>query len=178
MVSAPERMFGHQLCKHLLTHKSCLGKHRKQRGQGSPDLETLLSGIDGYFTPTAENLLLTEDQSLIYTFRNERSSTFWVSRPKLALFCTNLQVLCNTSTLISNTRDFNPVITNTRYWKQHFSYIWIHVHDMTTLTVQLHFQQGSEVCRIWRERYKNKVPTDFFFSFKYIFSWFFACRRF
>lgn len=37
MVSAPERMFGHQLCKHLLTHKSCLGKHRKQRGQGSPD---------------------------------------------------------------------------------------------------------------------------------------------
>lgn len=49
MVSAPERMFGHQLCKHLLTHKSCSGKHWKQRGQGSPDLETFLCGTGWLF---------------------------------------------------------------------------------------------------------------------------------
>lgn len=64
-------MFGHQLCKHLLSQKHTSCALESIGSSEAKDLQTwrhYFVELDGYFTSTAENLLLKVDRPMIYTF--------------------------------------------------------------------------------------------------------------
>lgn len=113
MVNAPERMFGHQLCKHLLSWKHTSCALESIGSSEAEDLQTwrhYIVELDGYFTPTAEILLLTVDQALIYTFQNERRAALSEHHAQYLHFSAPTSRCCGTPVpWNSNTRDLNPV---------------------------------------------------------------------
>lgn len=181
MVNAPERMFGHWLCKHLLSWKHTSCALESIGSSEAKDLQTwrhYIVELDGYFTPTAETLLLTVDQALIYTFQNERRAALSEHHAQYLHFSAPTSRCCGTpAPWNSNTRDLNPVDYKYEVLEKAFL---LHLgpgtwHDSTDSTA-LHFQHGQG-CAGSEGRGTKKFPLAFF-SFKYIFSWFFAHRKF
>lgn len=180
MVSAPERMFGHQLCKHLLSQKHT---SRALESIGSSEAEVSRLGDITLWnwmviSHQLQKICCLQWTNPWFTPFKMRGAALSEHHAQNLHFSAPVSRCCETPAQWNNTRDFNPVdykyeVLETAFLLHSDPCTW---HDSTDSTEVLHFKVQGCAGPEGRSL-KIKLPLTFF-SFKYIFSWFFACRKF